>query len=86
MIRLFTALLAIVGFALTVYLLIRLHGTLIIRWKHVIEEYEESEGQMFDSDEKIKDIADLIGFTMVPVIVDLLVFSGIYYLIKGIVY
>jgi hypothetical protein len=86
MIRLFTALFATIGLGVATYLLIRLHGTLIIRWKHVIEEYEESEGQMFNNDEKIKDMADLIGFTMIPVIAALLVFSGIYYLIKGIVY
>ena len=76
------------GFALVgvaTYFLIKSHGDLLIKWKHVFEEYEETDGEMFQDEGKLKDFVTLFGFTMIPALADIFIFGMVYYIIKGLV-
>ena len=85
MIRLFSILIILTIVAMLVYLLIKAHGALLIKWKRFIEEYEDTEGQMFEDETKLKDFVDLIGWTLVPALADLFVIGMTYFTIKGLV-
>ena len=67
--------------------MIRLHAWLVIQWKREIEEYEEFGIEKYlvdDNEGAIHDIAMLVGYTLVPVLIDGAILGLIYYFIKGI--
>lgn len=85
MIRLITALLAFAIISVATYFLIKAHGSLMIKWKHTIEEYEATDGEMFQDENKLKDFITLIGTTMIPLLADIFILGMVYYIIKGLV-
>lgn len=85
MIRLFSILVLFLIAGMLGYLLIKSHGALLIKWKHTIEEYEATDGEMFQDETKLKNFANLIGYTLIPLAADLFILGMAYVIIKEVV-